>query len=222
MPLHTWWLFVGVTFLVSATPGPNMMLVMSTSARHGLRGAVATMSGCLLTLAAMNAVSAAGLGAMLQAFPAVFDALRWAGAAYLAYLGLRSWRAAPGAPAPGSDAAPLIAPLIAPTLAPPAVPRGRGALFRQGVLVAASNPKAILFAAAFLPQFIHPELPRLPQFAILLVTFAVIEIAWYLVYAGSGRQLAAFLCRPEVLRAFNRITGGVFIGFAALIAADRS
>jgi len=208
MPLQTWWLFVVMTFFVSATPGPNMLLVMSSSARHGFRASLATMAGCLLTLVAMFAISAAGLGALLQAFPAVFDALRWAGAAYLAYLGIRSWRAA--VPADSTEDAP-----------DPVAGRGRGALFRQGILVAASNPKAILFAAAFLPQFIEPDKAQLPQFAILLATFGVIEIAWYMVYAGSGRQLSTYLRRATVLRAFNRLTGGVFVGFAAVMALAR-
>jgi len=153
--------------------------------------------------------SAAGLGALLQAFPMVFDTLRWAGAAYLAYLGIKSWRS------PVYDN---------PVDAPRAIELSTqsGALFRQGVLVAASNPKAILFAAAFLPQFIHPELPKLPQFAILLATFAVIEISWYVVYAGSGQRLATYLRRAAVLKAFNRLTGGVFIGFAGVMAAVRN
>jgi threonine/homoserine/homoserine lactone efflux protein len=205
MSLQTWWLFVGVTFFISATPGPNMTLVMSTSARNGFRAAVATMAGCLATLAAMNVVSAAGLGALLQASPAVFGVLRWAGAAYLAFLGIRSWRAPVANPATAD----------APLVAVPAL--GWWALFRQGMVVAASNPKAILFATAFLPQFIRPELPRLQQFAILLATFSVIEVIWYLVYAGAGRQLAVYLRRAGVLRAFNRVTGGVFIGFAAVM-----
>src|SRR5438093_5776845 len=87
MSLQTWWLFVMMTFVVSATPGPNMLLVMSSSARFGFRAAVATMAGCMTALLAMMSISAAGLGALLQAFPMVFDTLRWAGAAYLAYLG---------------------------------------------------------------------------------------------------------------------------------------
>jgi len=208
MSLQSWWLFVVMTFLVSATPGPNMLLVMSSSARYGIRAAVATMAGCMTTVMLMMGLSAAGLGALLLAFPSVFDALRWTGAAYLAYLGIKSWRAATledGGPAPG-----------------PLMPAGHPvALFRQAVLVAASNPKAILFAAAFLPQFIRPQAPALPQFAILLATFAVIEVSWYLVYAGSGRHLATYLRRAAVVKAFNRLTGGVFIGFAAAMAALR-
>lgn len=209
MSLHTWWLFVVMTFFVSATPGPNMLLVMTHSARHGFRAALATMAGCMTALLAMMTLSAAGLGALLQAFPAVFDTLRWIGAAYLAYLGYKAWRA----PVDGD------APRPADTL--PAG-GGAGALYRQGVLVAASNPKAILFAAAFLPQFIQPALPKLPQFAILLGSFAVIEVSWYMVYAGSGHRLSAWLRRASVLKVFNRLTGGAFIGFAAVMAAVRN
>lgn len=209
MNLQTWWLFVMMTFVVSATPGPNMLLVMSSSARFGFRAAVATMAGCMTALLVMMSISAAGLGALLHAFPAVFDALRWAGAAYLADLGVKSWRS------PVHDGA-----VDAPCLTEQSIKSG--ALFRQGMLVAASNPKAILFAAAFLPQFIHPEMPKLPQFAILIATFMVIEISWYIVYAGSGQRLSIYLRRAAVLKAFNRLTGGVFVGFAALMAAVRN
>lgn len=208
MSLQTWWLFVMMTFFVSATPGPNMLLVMSSSARFGFRAAIATMAGCMTALLAMMSISAAGLGALLQAFPSVFDVLRWSGAAYLVYLGIKSWRS------PVPDEVPDASRSARQT-------RNPGALFRQGVLVAASNPKAILFAAAFLPQFIHPQMPKLPQFVILLCTFAVIETSWYVVYAGSGQRLAAYLRRAAVLKAFNRLTGGVFIGFAAVMAAVR-
>ena len=209
MSLHTWWLFVVMTFFVSATPGPNMLLVMTHSARHGFRAALATMAGCMTALLAMMTLSAAGLGALLQAFPAVFDTLRWIGAAYLAYLGYKAWRAPVDGGAPGKAAA-------------DAHDGRTGALYRQGVLVAASNPKAILFAAAFFPQFIQPALPKLPQFAILLATFAVIEVSWYMVYAGSGHRLATYLRRASVLKVFNRLTGGAFIGFAAVRAAVRN
>jgi threonine/homoserine/homoserine lactone efflux protein len=207
MTLHTWWLFVAMTFVVSATPGPNMLLVMSHSARFGLRAAVATMCGCMTSLLAMMCISAAGMGVLLHAFPAVFDALRLAGAAYLAYLGVQGWRT------PVADAAEPGSATV--SAQPPAH------LYRQGVLVAASNPKAILFAAAFFPQFLNPALPQLGQFAILLGTFAVVEVAWYLVYAVSGHKLSHYLRQARVMKVFNRVTGGIFVGFAALMATVR-
>lgn len=205
MTLQTWWLFVLMTFVVSGTPGPNMLLVLSNGARFGLRPAMATMAGCMTSLLAMMTISAAGLGALLQMFPAVFDALRLAGAAYLAYLGVKSWRA------PVHDQTADTLKLIEPVVK-------SAALFRQGMLVAASNPRAILFAVAFLPQFINPERAQLPQFAILLATFAVIETSWYFVYAVSGKRLSVYLQRAKVLQMFNRVTGSAFIGFAALMA----
>ena len=212
MTLSTWWLFILMTFVVSATPGPNMLFVMSTSARHGVRAAVVAMLGCMTALLAMMSVSAAGLGALLQTFPTVFEALRLAGAAYLAYLGVKCWRS-PVQDRRGDDATGSAPGTI------PTVPSG--AIYRQAFLVAASNPKAILFAAAFFPQFINPDAAQLPQFAILLTTFTIIDVGWYFVYAVSGKRLSIYLQRATVMRAFNRLTGGVFIGFAAMMAAAR-
>ena len=212
MTLSTWWLFILMTFVVSATPGPNMLYVMSISARHGIRAAVMAMLGCMTALLAMMSISAAGLGALLHTFPTVFDALRLAGAAYLAYLGVKCWR--PRVHDEVADAAGGASRAAAPAVQ-------TSAIYRQGFLVAASNPKAILFAAAFFPQFINPGEPQLVQFAILLTTFSVIEVAWYFVYAVSGKRLSVYLQRASVMRLFNRLTGGVFIGFAALMATAR-
>lgn len=205
MTLHTWWLFVMMSFVVSGTPGPNMLLVMSSSAHYGMRRALPAMAGCMTALMAMMGISAAGLGALLQAFPALFDALRWTGAVYLVYLGIKSWRA----------------PVAASLDNLPPIAAAAGALFRRGFLVAASNPKAILFAAAFLPQFITPSAPRLPQFALLVVSFAFIEGGWYIAYAAGGKRIARYLRRASTLRLFNRLTGGAFVGFGALMAALR-
>jgi threonine/homoserine/homoserine lactone efflux protein len=74
---------------------------------------------------------------------------------------------------------------------------------------------------AFLPQFINPQQAQLPQFGILLVTFAVIEVSWYFVYALSGKRMAVYLERASVLKVFNRVTGAAFVGFAAMMASVR-
>jgi threonine/homoserine/homoserine lactone efflux protein len=214
MTLSTWWLFIAMTFVVSATPGPNMLLIMSVSARHGVRASVMAMMGCMTALLAMMSISAAGMGAVLQSSPQVFEALRLAGAAYLAYLGIKVWRSPvqdQAAPSKEGDAALAAVP-----------PVKTGAIFREAFLVAASNPKAILFAAAFFPQFIHADSAQFPQFAILLATFTVIEVTWYFVYAVSGKRLSVVLQRASVMKVFNRLTGGVFVGFAALMATAKS
>lgn len=215
MSLHTWWLYFATVFVVSAIPGPNMLLIMSHGAQYGLRRTAASMAGCLSALVIMLSVSAAGLGVFLQAWPAMFNTLRIVGAAYLVWLGIKAWSApvadAEAANAAASDAA---APLAVPARRP-------GALFRNGFLVASSNPKAILFAAALLPQFIDASRPTLPQFGVLVATFAVIEVSWYLVYAGCGTRIGATLKSRRVAKAFNRATGGVFVGFGAMMALMR-
>lgn len=215
MNLHTWWLFAATAFVVSAIPGPNMLLVMTHGARYGLRRSAATMAGCMTALVSMQLVSAAGLGVFLEAWPAMFNALRFAGAAYLIYLGIKAWRARVGeAPAAGElerDAGG----------SRPLASASRWALFRNGFLVGGSNPKAILFAAALLPQFINTAAPTLPQFGVLVATFAVIEVSWYLVYASCGMRIGATLKSASVAKAFNRMTGGLFVGFGAMMALVR-
>jgi threonine/homoserine/homoserine lactone efflux protein len=164
------------------------------------------MAGCLTALVLMLSVSAAGLGVFLEAWPAMFDTLRFVGAAYLVWLGVKSWRA-------------KVQEAEMPVVDPAA--RSPRALFRNGFLVASSNPKSILFAAALLPQFIDASRPTLPQFGMLVSTFAVIEVSWYLLYAGLGTRIGATLKNRNVAKAFNRLTGGVFAGFGAMMALVR-
>lgn len=209
MNLHLWWMYVATVFVISAIPGPNMLLVMTHSARFGVRTATATMAGCLCALLLMQSVSAAGLGVFLTAWPTLFNVLRVAGAAYLVYLGIKSWRTSAALPAAQESESAV------------KISRSPLALFRHGFLVASSNPKAILFAAALLPQFISASAPKLPQFSILIATFVVIEISWYCVYAAFGLRIGEQLRSQNVAKIFNRLTGGIFIGFGAMLALVR-
>ena len=199
MTLHTWLLFFGAVFLLSGTPGPNMLHILSRSVAMGMKRSVAAMAGCLLAVVLVLSASAAGLTTLLLAVPGAFDVLRYAGVAYLIYLGIRAW---------SSDATPLD---VGDPGFRPAMPAG--ALFRGGFAISISNPKLILFAAAFLPQFVDPALPKPPQFAILVATFAAIETFWYGIYALGGRSIARYLGRPAIKRLFDRLTGTIFIGF---------
>jgi len=209
MNIHTWWLFATATFFISAAPGPNMLLILSQSVRFNIHSAVWGALGCLTALLIMQTASAAGLGVLLRSAPAVFDILRWGGAIYLTYLGFKIFRA-PVSAQQDLDKAVSVAQPAALTL------------YKTGFMTAASNPKALLFAAAFFPQFLNPALPQLPQFGILLGTFVVIETSWYLAYAIGGQKLAVYLKRASVLKTFNRVTGTVFIGFAAIMAGMKA
>ena len=192
-----WKLFVAATIVIAATPGPNMLFVMTSSVRAGFRRSFAAMAGCLTGVVSMMAVSALGLGAVLQASPRAFAVLRYVGAAYLLFLGIKLW-------------------LAQPSMEKTHVPHS--GLYREGLLVSLSNPKAILFAAAFLPQFIDTDKPRVPQFAVLVALFACIEVSCYFSYAANGRRLAAAMSRPSVRKAFDRAAGALFAGFAVMLA----
>ena len=207
MTLNTWWLFCVAVFLLSGTPGPNMLHVLSRSIRFGVRRSLATMAGCMSALVLVLMASAGGLSALLLAAPAVFDVVRYLGVAYLIYLGIRAWR--------GDDA-----PFDVGTGALTAQMSG-WALFRGGFVIGISNPKLLLFAAAFLPQFVNHGQPQAQQYAILIATFAAVEAFWYLAYAFGGRKLALHLTRPALKRAFNRLTGGIFAGFGLALLRVR-
>lgn len=201
MSLHLWGLFVAAVFLLSGTPGPNMLHILARSVAVGVRRSLMAMLGTLVALVLVLAASAAGLSTVLMAMPGAFEALRLFGVAYLVYLGVKSWR---------GDAIPAL-----PDAASPALPAAR--LFNGGFMVCASNPKLLLFATAFLPQFVNAAEPTAPQFAILVATFAAIELFWLMVYAACGKGLARHLGKPALRRAFDRLAGTVFIGFGALL-----
>ena len=208
MTLHAWWLYAFAVFLLSGTPGPNMLHVMTRSVEFGFRRSMAAMAGCMLAITLVLAASAAGLTALLKTIPGAFEVLRYLGVGYLVYLGVKSWRSPVS---PDTGAAERFARQSSPA-----------ALFRGGFTIAISNPKLLLFAAAFFPQFIDPAQPKVPQFAILVGTFAVIEMLWYCTYALAGGSLSAYLRRPAVKRMFNRVTGSIFVGFGAALLTSRA
>ena len=206
MSLHVWWLYVTAVFLISATPGPNMLHVMTQSIHHGPRRAIATMAGLMSAILFCLIASALGLGALLKASPRLFDGLRYAGVAYLLWLGIKAWRA------PVGDAG-----QVGTTGA-----RSLRALYGTGLLTGLSNPKLIIFAAALFPQFIDTDRPFAVQLAVLVVSFVAIEFGWQCVYALGGVKLARWLAPANRQRLFNRGTGLMFIGFGGALLGARA
>ncbi|WP_340267534.1 LysE family translocator [Sphingobium mellinum] len=206
MSLHVWWLYVTAVFLISGTPGPNMLHVATQSMTHGPRRAMMTMAGLMSAVLLCLMASALGLGALLKASPRLFDVLRYAGVAYLIWLGIRAWRAPVG---------PVDA--ISPTR-----PMRNRALYGTALLTGLSNPKLIVFAAALFPQFIDTARPFAPQLAILVVSFVVVESFWYSVYALGGMKLKRWLAPASRQRLFNRATGTLFIGFGGALLGARA
>ena len=207
MTLQTWWLYLGAVVLIACTPGPNVLYVTTRSIRFGLGAAMTGMAGCLLALAVMLAGSIAGVSAFMLAVPTAFEVLKYTGAAYLIFLGIQMWRA------------PVESGLL--TATSPRETASRLALFRGGFLVGISNPKLLVFAAAFFPQFIAPSAPWAPQFALLAATFLAVESFFYVTYALSGRRLATQLMRGAWQRRFNRVGGVIFAGFGCALLRYR-
>jgi threonine/homoserine/homoserine lactone efflux protein len=205
MPLHTWWTFAVAAFFISGTPGPNMLYMLNSGIRHGLKPTFFTMAGCMLALLSISTASALGLGAVLAESPHVFDVLRYLGAAYLIYLGVRA-AFAPAAGNPVNTETTAIPAAITPYMH-----------FRSGFMVCISNPKALLFATAFFPQFINDSAPRLPQFAILLTTGFCIELGWYMIYATGGSRIAKYLREARTQKILNRCIGTLFAVFGVLL-----
>lgn len=206
MTLHTFWLYLGAVVLISATPGPNVFYVTTRSIRFGFGAAMLGMAGCLLALLIILCASVAGVSAFMLAVPTAFDVLKFAGAAYLIWLGIQAWRA------PVAD------------LTTPASPRetaSRWAHFQGGFLVGISNPKLLVFAAAFFPQFMDPGAPWLPQFALQVVTFLLVESSAYITVGLTARGLSRYLVQRIWQQRINRLSGVIFAGFGCALLRFR-
>jgi homoserine/homoserine lactone efflux protein len=199
MELSTWLLYLAAAIGLSASPGPNGLLALTHGALHGRRKALFTILGGALGFVLLIALSMFGIGALLQASVVWLTVLKWLGGAYLVWLGVVVWRSGP---------------IVLDVNAGAPAARG-GALFRQGLLSALSNPKALLFFAAFLPQFVDPARSLVVQFAIMAGTFALVEVATEFVLASTAQRLRPWLQR--VGRRFNQVCGGAFVALGAAL-----
>jgi len=207
MTLQTWLIYLGAVMAISLTPGPNVLYVTTRSIRFGFAAAMTGMAGCLSALVLMLIASVAGVSAFMLAVPPAFEILKYAGAAYLVFLGIQTWRA------------PIVPPVEI-AASPPDMP-SRAALYRGGFLVGISNPKLLVFAAAFFPQFIAPDAPWAPQFALLVATFLAVEASFYAIYSLTSRRFAAHLTQAVWQRRFNRASGAIFMGFGGVLLRYR-
>jgi homoserine/homoserine lactone efflux protein len=189
-----WQLFAGflaVTVVLLLTPGPIVTLVISTGATHGVRAGLITVAGTSLGNAALLAAITLGLSWVLSHAVYLFELLRWAGAAYLVWLGMRAWMRA-GRMQP--------------------VPSGAHVHFWRGFLVALSNPKTIAFFTAFLPQFVDPRLPAAHQLVLMCavsVLMAALSDSCWAIASGLGR---AWFVTPRRAKMLGRASGLTLVG----------
>jgi threonine/homoserine/homoserine lactone efflux protein len=193
MALNTWLLFLVTSVGISLTPGPNGLLALTHGALHGGRKTLFTIAGGLIGFVLVIALCMFGIGALVQASIIWLVVLKWVGGLYLAWLGVKLWRSPPVAVEVSSDGVTVSAP----------------ALFRAGLLTAATNPKCLLFFSALLPQFIDPDRSLLVQFTVVAMTYTVTEFVTELAIASFAARVRPWLAR--VGRRFNQVCGGIFV-----------
>ncbi len=194
--------FTFAAALLTVTPGLDTALVLRTAAAEGSRRALAAALGICLGCLAWGALVAVGLGVLLEASEIAYLALKWIGAAYLLYLGMRLI---------------LVARDEAETDAPP--PQANW--FLRGLLTNLLNPKVGAFYVSFLPQFVPAE-ANVPATTLLLAAIhAALGLAWFLLLIGATRPLARVLRRPGVVRTLDRLTGAVLVYFGLKLAFSR-
>ncbi len=201
MDLSIWLAFVAAATAMLLIPGPTILLVIGQSLGGGARNALPLAAGVALGDLTAMTLSLAGLGALLAASAAAFTALKWAGAAYLVWLGVKMWRA--------------------PVTAEAAPPLPAGRAMREAYVVTALNPKGIVFFVAFVPQFLDPARPFAAQAAILVATFVTLAAANAAAYALLAARLSGAVRRPGLRRALNRAGGAVLVGAGFAVALRR-
>lgn len=204
MDFQIWLAFVAASIALLLIPGPTVLLVLGYAISQGKRVAIATVGGVALGDFIAMSASLAGMGALALASATLFTVLKWVGAVYLIYLGIKLFRSAstasPGDPEKVTEIS-------------------ASSVFGHAAAVTALNPKSIVFFIAFVPQFVVVGSPLLPQFAILVVTFVGLGAINALAYALLADKLRAGIARPPVLAWFSRLGGSALIAMGVATAA---
>lgn len=203
MPIEHWLAFAAASAILLAIPGPTILLVIAYALGHGRKAAGTTVAGVALGDFTAMTASMLGLGALLATSAAIFTILKWVGAAYLVWLGIKLWRAPVGDPGRGGADVPTEKPRK---------------IFLHTYAVTALNPKSILFFVAFLPQFLDLTQPLAPQMMIFETTFLVLATLNAAAYALLASLARNTIRKPTVQAAVNRTGGTLLIG-AGLVTA---
>lgn len=204
MSLTVWLSLLTASVVISFTPGAGAINTMSNALAHGWRRSVWGVIGQQLALVVHVVIVAAGVGLLVSRSPVLFDIVRYAGAAYLAFLGIRMMLARVPEPSASDGTSP---------------PReSRFAMIRRGFWVNVLNPKAIVFFLAFVPQFIRLDEPALPQYFILIGTVIVVDvIVMWGFFATAARPFRALTRTRRGVRVLNVVFGSLFLFVATLL-----
>ena len=207
MSLQSWLLYLSFVFIATATPGPAVFFIMTKASLHGWKRACFSALGNICGLFVLGLIAVTGLGAVLKASELLFNLVRYAGAAYLIYLGLVQFfqKSRPIDPLENKEAIPEISSFK---------------IFIQAFGVAVSNPKAIVFLTALFPQFILIDQPLIFQFLRLVTTLMAFSFSFLMFYAFLAHKAKNWLAAPSRMKWFNRTSGSAFIGFGVLMATS--
>ena len=204
MALDTWLAFFLASWIISLSPGAGAIASMSSGLQYGFLRGYWNAIGLQLGLAMQIAVVACGLGAILATSSTAFYAIKWFGVAYLVYLAIKQWRALPMDMTDDAAVRPIGKPM---------------AMMFRGFLVNASNPKALVFMLAVLPQFVNPQAPLLIQYLILGATMISVDMIVMAGYTGLASKVLRLLRTPKQQQRVNRTFDGLFVGAAGFLAS---
>ncbi|TVZ41829.1 threonine/homoserine/homoserine lactone efflux protein [Alteromonadaceae bacterium 2753L.S.0a.02] len=203
MEFNNWLVFTSIGFVATMIPGPAVLVAMSQSAAYGWRHAIYAILGNISGLCIMSALSVLGLGAVILSSEVVFEVIKFVGAAYLIYLGIKLWRS-------GFNPSEV-------TQSAKSIPRKRRKAYLQGLAVALSNPKAIAFTTALFPQFVNHEENLLLQFSVLISTFMALSFSCLLGYAFLTERAKGRMFHG-MSKVVSRLFGSAFIAAGLVLA----
>ena len=204
MAFETWLAFFAACWVISLAPGAGAIASMSCGLQYGFWRGYWNVLGLQFALILQIAIVAAGVGALLAASSMAFSLIKWFGVAYLLWLALAQWRALPGNLADDSAPRPLGRPLT---------------LVLRGFVVNASNPKAVVFILAVLPQFLQPQAPLLPQYLSMTATMVGVDLLVMAAYTGLAAKVLRALRSARQQRLLNRSFALMFVAAAGLLAS---
>lgn len=207
MTTQTWLMYLVFVIIATSTPGPAVLFIMSNTTLHGWQKTIFIAFGNIVGLLCLGIIAVTGLGAILQTSEYIFNIIKYIGAAYLVYLGIKLiLQKNPNF----NDTEDKITSTII----------SSKKVFLQAFAVAISNPKAIVFLTALFPQFINIEESLIPQFSILIGILMFFSFSFLMIYASLAHRAKNWLSNPKRMTTMNRTSGSIFIGLGVLLATS--
>ena len=207
MTIQSWLMYLTLVFIATSTPGPAVLFIMTNSTLHGWRKAAFAALGNIVGLFCLGIIAVTGLGTILKTSEIIFNIVRYAGAAYLIYLGIKLIFQK------SFDFTTMKTQINSTDVS-------AHKIFFQALGVALSNPKAIVFLTALFPQFVNTNEALIPQFSMLIATLMIFSFTFLMSYALLAHKAKAWLTNTSRIKVFNRTSGSIFIGFAVLLATS--